>query len=64
MNDEGVEIDHTWNADNMRRFYPWNNCLAFANFQSPCNFIFAFTIRGLTLFFLTGEVLVKGCEVF
>ena len=22
MNDEGVKIDHTWNADNMRRFYP------------------------------------------
>ena len=22
MNDEGVETDHTWNANDMRRFYP------------------------------------------
>ena len=22
MNDKGVKTDHTWNADNMRRFYP------------------------------------------
>lgn len=24
MNDEGVKMDHTWNTDNMHRFYPQN----------------------------------------